>query len=44
MTSSAPGSGITVLAPLLSAVATVVDARNTSMITTSRPAVSVGFT
>src|SRR5947209_10251155 len=44
MTSSAPGSGITVLAPLLSALATVVDARKTSTIATSRLAVSEGFT
>src|ERR1700745_3507082 len=34
---------MTVLAPLPSAVATVVDARSTSTITTSLPAVSAGF-
>src|SRR3954466_10192581 len=44
MTSSASGSGITVLAPLASAVATVVEARRTSTIATSLPAVSDGFT
>src|SRR5258706_12794178 len=44
ITSSAPSTGSTVLAPLPSAVATVVDARRTSTITTSRPAVSMGFT
>src|SRR3954466_3488400 len=44
MTSSAPSSGITVLAPFPNAVATVVDARNTSTIATSLPAVSDGLT
>src|SRR5688572_103263 len=44
MTSSAVGSGTTVFAPLASATATVVDARRTSMIATSRPEVSAGFT
>src|SRR6266576_797168 len=43
ITSSAPSSGMTVLAPLPSAVATVVDARSTSTITTRRPAVSAIF-
>jgi hypothetical protein len=44
ITSSAPSTGITVLAPLPSAVATVVEARRTSTIRTRRPAVSIGFT